>query len=162
MKIIIGKHEDSEKIAPLIAAFRVELRALKNITSSPNLSLAKEEYQEYLNAGYPMYLAEEDGKCKGYIICRVEGTNVWVESIYVKEECRRLGIASELYKQAEALANSLGEETLYNYVHPNNHKMIQFLKKRGYSVLNLIEIRRPYADEHPESVIQVGDNLFDY
>ncbi len=162
MKIILGIRDDSEKAAPLIAAFRVELRALKNITSVPNLSLAKEEYMEYLEAGYPIYLAEEEGACVGYLVCRIEDTNVWVESIYVKKESRRLGIATKLYEQAEALAASMGEETLYNYVHPNNHGMIQFLKKRGYNVLNLIEIRRPYANEHPASAIQVGDNLFDY
>lgn len=29
------------------------------------------------------------------------------------------------------------------YVHPNNHRMIEFLRKRGYTVLNLTEIRKP-------------------
>lgn len=162
MKIRNGQLEDVENIAPLIARFRVELRALKAITSCPNIPLALEEYKEYLQASYPVFVAEEGNECIGYLVCRVEGTIVWVESVYVKEEFRRSGIASALYEQAEALANSMGEDTVYNYVHPNNHKMIRFLNKRGYNVLNLIEIRRPYANEKPTSVIQVGDNSFNY
>lgn len=27
-------------------------------------------------------------------------------------------------------------DTIYNYVYPNNHRMIEFLRKGGYTVLN--------------------------
>lgn len=36
----------------------------------------------------------------------------------------------------EALAASYGEKTLYFNVHPNNHGMIGFLRRHGYTVLN--------------------------
>ena len=84
------------------------------------------------------------------------------ESIFVKDEYRRRGIASALFDKAEALAESLGEETAYNYVHPNNHRMIEFLRKRGYTVLNLIEIRKPRKNEKLTTQIMVGDHTFDY
>ena len=51
---------------------------------------------------------------------------------------------------------------VYNYVHPNNHHMIDFLRKRGYTVLNLIEIRKPYQGEQLSQTIQVGERKFDY
>ena len=54
------------------------------------------------------------------------------------------------------------DDTVYNYVHPNNHRMIEFLRKRGYTVLNLIEIRRPYKDEKLTQTIAVGEHEFDY
>jgi len=40
--------------------------------------------------------------------------------------------------------------------------MIAFLRKRGYTVLNLIEIRKPYAGEKTTQIIKVGENEFDY
>ena len=60
----------------------------------------------------------------------------------------------------EALAASYGEETLYFNVHPNNHGMIGFLRRHGYTVLNLVEIRRPYRDECLSETIRVGEHSF--
>ena len=40
--------------------------------------------------------------------------------------------------------------------------MIAFLSKRGYTVLNLIEIRKPYQGEQPTKTICVGEHEFDY
>ena len=87
---------------------------------------------------------------------------MWVESVYVHESYRRKGIAAALYKKAEELAESFGETTVYNYVHPNNSQMIAFLRKHGYTVLNLIEIRKPYPGEKLLQKISVGENEFDY
>ena len=63
---------------------------------------------------------------------------------------------------AEEIAAYYGDDTVYNYVHPNNHRMIAFLRKRGYTVLNLIEIRKPYQGEMLTQVITVGEHEFDY
>lgn len=40
--------------------------------------------------------------------------------------------------------------------------MIEFLRKHGYTVLNLIEIRKPYQDETLTQTITVGEYEFDY
>lgn len=87
---------------------------------------------------------------------------VWVESIFVKEEYRRHGVATALHSKSEEIAASYGDDTVYNYVHPKNHRMIEFLRKRGYTVLNLIEIRKPYKDEKLTQTIAVGEHEFDY
>ena len=118
--------------------------------------------EEYLAAGFPVFAATVDGEYAGYVVCRVDSEVVWVESIFVKEEYRRHGVATALHSKAEEIAASYGEETVYNYVHPNNHRMIAFLRKRGYTVLNLIEIRKPYAGEKTTQIIKVGENEFDY
>lgn len=117
---------------------------------------------EYLQAGYPCFAAVEHEAFIGYMVCRVEKPTVWVESLYVKEEYRRSGVATKLYQTAENLATSYGEDTVFNFVHPNNHGMIEFLRKRGYSVLNLIEIRKPYPNEVLSQKISVGEHEFDY
>ena len=64
--------------------------------------------------------------------------------------------------KAEELAAAYGNDTVYNYVHPNNHGMITFLKSRGYTVLNLIEIRKPWKGEKLTQTIRVGEHEFDY
>ena len=103
-----------------------------------------------------------DGQYAGYVVCRVDSEVVWVESIFVKEEYRRHGVAAALHSKAEEIAASYGDDTVYNYVHPNNHRMIKFLRKRGYTVLNLIEIRKPYKDEKLTQTIAVDEHEFDY
>ena len=101
-------------------------------------------------------------RCMANTQCRIESEVVWVESIFVREEYRRQGVAAALHGKAEEIAASYGNDTVYNYVHPNNHRMIEFLGKRGYTVLNLIEIRKPYLNEKLTQTITVGEHEFDY
>ena len=151
-----------DALAEMVALFRVELRSYKAIASKPNMEAGREEMEEYLSAKFPVFAALVDGGYAGYVVCRVEDDIVWVESIFVREGYRRKGIASALHSKAEEIAASLGGDTVFNYVHPNNHRMIQFLRKRGYTVLNLIEIRKPYKGEKLTQTIAVGEHRFDY
>ena len=159
---IIKITQVSDALAEMVALFRVELRSYKGITSRPNIEAGREEMEEYLAAGFPVFAAIVDGAYAGYVVCRVDSEVVWVESIFVKEEYRRHGVATALHSKAEEIAASYGEDTVYNYVHPNNHRMIAFLRKRGYTVLNLIEIRKPYKGEKLTQTITVGEHEFDY
>ena len=159
---IIKITQVSDALAEMVALFRVELRSYKGITSKPNIEAGREEMEEYLAAGFPVFAAIVDGAYAGYVVCRIDSEVVWVESIFVKEEYRRHGVATALHSKAEEIAASYGEDTVYNYVHPNNHRMIEFLRKRGYTVLNLIEIRKPYKGEKLTQTITVGEHAFDY
>ena len=152
----------NDTLAEIVALFRVELRSFKGIVSKPNVDAGREEMDEYLAAGFPVFAAIVDGEYAGYMVCRVDSEVVWVESIFVREEYRRHGVATALHSKAEEIAASYGDDTVYNYVHPNNHRMIEFLRKRGYTVLNLIEIRKPYKDEKLTQTIAVGEHEFDY
>ena len=155
-------NEVTHALAEMVAQFRVELRSYKGMVSKPNIEAGQEEMEEYLSARFPVYAALVDGKYTGYVVCRIDSEVVWVESLFVKEGYRRHGVATALHSKAEELAASYGEDTVYNYVHPNNHRMIAFLRKRGYTVLNLIEIRKPYKGEKLTQTIAVGEHDFDY
>lgn len=152
----------NDALAEMVALFRVELRSYKGIASKPNVEDGREEMKEYLLAGFPVFAATVHGEYAGYVVCRIESEVVWVESIFVREEYRRQGVAAALHGKAEEIAASYGNDTVYNYVHPNNHRMIEFLRKRGYTVLNLIEIRKPYQNEKLTQTITVGEHEFDY
>lgn len=162
MEIYTITPNEISAIAPLVADFRVALKGYKGIAAVPDIPAAETELREYLDVGYPCFAALTDGNWAGYVVCKVEEPCVWVESIYVKPECRRTGVASQLFARAKALAASYGEEAVFNNVHPNNHAMLTFLRKRGYSVLNLIEVRKPYSGERLTRIIPVGDQRFDY
>lgn len=162
MNIVRITEKELEQIAPLVAEFRVTLKAFRGIASQPDLCAGRDEAAEYLEAGFPCFAVECEGEMAGYIVCRVDEPCVWVESIYVRPAWRRHGIASALFAKAEEIAAGYGEETLFNYVHPNNHEMIGFLRKHGYTVLNLVEIRKPCRDEALTQKIAVGEHEFDY
>ena len=162
MAIFKASIADIDIVAPLIAAFRAELRRLKGEDIPLDLQSALEEFAEYIDKKYPIFLHKEHSECLGYLVCRVEEPVVWVESLFVEAGARRQGIASALYLAAEELAHSYREHTLYNYVHPNNDAMIAFLAKRGYDVLNLIEIRKKRPAETTTEKIAVRNNIFNY
>lgn len=151
-----------EKIIPLIARFRSELLTFKNIFKVPDLLSARQEVEEYLDKGMPIYMLEADGQALGYLLCRIDEPCVWVEQIYVVADHRRQGLASLLFKEAEKLAEARGEPTVYCHVHPNNHAVIQFLQSRGYSYLNLLELRKGYPGEEAMTKIRMSDYEFDY
>ena len=159
---IIKITQVTDDLAQMVALFRVELRSYKGIASKPNKDAGREEMEEYLAAGFPVFAAVVDGEYAGYVVCRIDNEVVWVESIFVKEEYRHHGVATALHSKAEEIAATYGEDTVYNYVHPNNHRMIEFLRNRGYTVLNLIEIRKPYEGEKLTQKVCVGEHKFDY
>lgn len=159
---ILKVTQANDALAEMVALFRVDLRSYKGIVSTPDIDVGRDEMEEYLFAKFPVFVALVDGEYAGYVVCRIESEVVWVESIFTKEEYRCQGVATALHSKAEEIAASYGNDTVYNYVHPNNHSMIEFLRKRSYTVLNLIEIRKPYRGEKLTDKITVGEHTFDY
>lgn len=162
MKIRLVETKDQPELIELIAKFRQVLAQLRNKQDKYDLESAQKELSGYQRKGFPIYIAETDHeKVIGYLVCRVDETVVWAESLYVLPEYRRQGVGSALYDMAENLADELGNDTLYNWVDPTNDRIINFLQKRGYNVLNLIELRRARSGEEMTRKIQVGANEFD-
>jgi GNAT superfamily N-acetyltransferase len=127
------------------------------------LDAANEDLDYFLKKKFPIFLAiNEMNEILGFTVCRVDENVVWDELLYVVPKKRRKGIASALFKRAEQFAIELGGNTLYNWVHPNNEKSILFLKKHGYDVLNLIEIRKRHPDEILTQKIEVGKYEYRY
>ena len=153
---------DGAALVPLLAGFRVALAALHGRTPSPDLEAARRELADYRARRYPIFVAEIEGQAVGLLVCRVDDDVVWAEALYVAPPYRRRGVAAALYAQAEALAARLGSPTVYNWVHPNNTAIIRFLKKRGYDVLNMVEVRRPLPGESLAGRVQVGPHEFAY
>ncbi len=154
--------KDEQQVIQYIAEFRIELSKLKTLEVKPDLVSAKEELHAYLDKEFPIFVATDARTISGYLICRVDEDVVWAESLYVAPTYRRKGIASKLHTKAESLAKSLGGDTVYHWINPNNDAIIAFLMKKGYRILNLIEIRGPWKGEVLSSKMQVGSHDFDF
>lgn len=161
MNVIEFEDKYFEKTSELLANFRVTLRAFKGIKSEPDIEAAKQELRWAIDDKWPIYLVEDNNEIVGYMLLRVDDC-VWVEHIYVDPSYRRKGVASLLYDKAEEVSNSIGGDTVYNFVHPNNDAMMSFLRSKGYTVLNLVEVRRPYKNEGLNKKYKIGNNEFDY
>lgn len=162
MELVKVDLKDADRVAPLAAAFRVQLKSYKGIQSQPDVEAGREEIVEFLNAGFPVYAVSDEDVFAGYIVCRIDQPCLWVEHIFVREDYRRRGVATMLFNKAEEIAASMGENTVYNFVHPNNEGMIHFLRSKGYTVLNMIEIRKPYEGEKLTTTVHVENEVFDY
>ena len=162
MELIEIQRPDADRLAPLVAAFRVTLNGYRGIASAPDVPAGRAEVIEFLDAGMPVFAVKDGGELAGYTVCRIDEPCLWVEHLFVRDDYRRRGVGTLLFEKAEELARSMGEDTVFNFVHPNNRGMIDFLRTKGYTVLNMIEIRKPYKGEQLTATIPVGDAVFDY
>lgn len=162
MEIVKFKKEFFDDTTNLLSLFRAHLKTFKNIEEKPDINTAKKELASFSkDNNYPIYVCVDSNRVIGYMVLHIDGV-VWIEQIYVLESERRKGVASLLFSKAEEVSNGLGGDTLFNYVHPNNDAMISFLKSKGYTVLNLIEIRKLFKNEKTTATIEIGHNKFDY
>ena len=162
LKKITNSYESKEKLSELLISFRAFLASLKNKEDKMSIKEGIEEIDYYLDKDFPIYVAQIDNQLAGYFILKYDDDAVWLEHFYVKDEFRNKGIGSTLFKKAEEEIENQGYVNLYNWVHPNNDRMINFLKKQGYDVLNMIEIRKKFKDEKLTSEVRVDKNKFNY
>lgn len=155
--------KDNEELVQLIAQFRVTMSRLHGKAGPHDVEAAGVELARYDDPCYKVFVAEDENKkLIGYITCRISEDKVCAETLFVRPEHRRQGIGTALYEKVEALVEELDLETVYNQVHPNNDRMIGFLLKRDYNVLNMIEVRRKKSGETNLQRIKVGKNSFGY
>lgn len=163
MKIISYDKKYETKLLNLIAQNRIALAELSNGEKKLDLVAAKEELDYYLKKSFPIFIAvDENQYLIGFTVCRVDDDVVWDELLFVVSKERRKGIGYALFNRAEQVAKELGGHTLYNWVHPNNYRSIPFLKKHGYKVLNLIELRKRLPGEEITQKIKIGKYEYDY
>ena len=61
MELVEIHLKDTDRIAPLVAAFRTQLKSYKGISAQPDLEAGKEEIIEFLTSGFPVFAVEDDG-----------------------------------------------------------------------------------------------------
>ncbi len=154
---------DHGALVNMIAEFRVTLSRFLGRAKSPDYEAAEAELAAYDPPKFHVLVAEsEDERLCGFAVCRSVDDELWVDVLYVVPEFRRQGIGTALFQEAENFAAEQGSQTVFNWVHPNNDRMIGFLRKQGYYVLNRIEVRKARPGESYLQRINVGKNVFEY
>jgi GNAT superfamily N-acetyltransferase len=140
MKIIMNRLNGSEKIVMMSEAVR--------------------EAESYFTENRSVFVYKIKNKIVGYSVLKMEDQVVWLDWLYIDPDYHGKGIASKLFDHAEEFTRKLGNNQLYIWVHPDNHRMLKFLKKKGYDVLNLLEIKKEKSDSKEK--IQILGNDFHY
>jgi ribosomal protein S18 acetylase RimI-like enzyme len=65
----------------------------------------------------------------------------------VKETKRCQGVGTALLRAVEKRIEEAGETNLFISVVARNTQALEFFAKRGYNILNMIEVRMPFPDE---------------
>ena len=157
------RDNDRDMLVPLLAHFRVTMSRFLGRALPTNFADADRELLGYEGPGYRIFVGENEEEFPvAFLVCRIEEDVVWVDILFVLPDYRRQRVGSALYQKAQSLAEELGGETVINRVYPNNERMIAFLRRQGYHVLNMIEIRKHTSNEGTMSRIKLGLNGFDY
>ena len=125
-----------------------------------SISEASNEAESYFTGNRRVFVFEHNNELLGYSVLKFEEEVCWLDWLYVKVDYHGKGIASKLFDHAEEIAKNLGNDQLYIWVHPDNDCMLKFLKKKGYDVLNLIEVKK--KKENPSTLIPILNNKFRY
>jgi ribosomal protein S18 acetylase RimI-like enzyme len=155
------KPDDSKALMSLFKDFHNEISRLRGKTQMCSPDEARQELDYFNRSPFTLYVAEED-ELAGYAVFKIYDNTVWVEQLYVRPEYRRQGVGRQFLVIGEALADNYGQETVYFWVHPDNTAMLQFLKKTGYDVLNLVEIRRQREAESCCHTVQLFESTVRY
>jgi ribosomal protein S18 acetylase RimI-like enzyme len=154
---ILNSNQDFVK---LMLEMRVVMASLNKTDIEISYEDATLEANGYFSENRQVFGIYQNDEIIGYSVLKTEDNVCWLDWLYVKPEHRGSSIASDLFDHAEAFAKELGNDELYIWVHPDNQQMLKFLKKKGYDLLNLIEVKK----EKPKSDygIDIFGNKFRY
>jgi len=150
----------SDDLLSLILSFRNELNQLNQIQEQPGLFEINEEAKSYFAINREVFLVKKGNITTGFAVLKWEDDIAWLDWMFINNEFRRKGIASFLFDYVESYALKKGSDQLYIWVHPDNDPMLNFLNKKKYNVLNLIEIKKNKNAISKE--IKILNNKYNY
>lgn len=134
--------QPNKQLANLVRGFREELAKLNNKAFADTEADIDNEMRTYFTPDRVVIGCDHDDQLVGFAVLKIDQGIYWLDWLFVETNYRGTTCASDLFDFAEAYAISRGCEKLYIWVHPDNRRMLAFLKKKGYDCLNLIEITK--------------------
>lgn len=126
----------------LVHEMRTVMNHLNKMDKQISVDDTELEAKSYFSENRQVFGIYQNEELIGYSVLKTEEQVCWLDWIFVKPEHRGTNAASDLFDYSEKVAVALGSDQLYIWVHPDNHPMLKFLKKKGYDVLNLIEVKK--------------------
>jgi GNAT superfamily N-acetyltransferase len=156
-RILLGP---TEELAALVQELRNVLNELGKNTSLCSLEEARAEAEEYFEPGHTVVGLFRENSLIGFAVVSVDDGVYWLSWLCVRPEYRGFFGASKLFDASEKIALEAGEDRLYIWVHPDNRRMLRFLKKKGYDSLNLIEVTKRGRQTSRE--VEIFNNVLRY
>lgn len=125
--------------APMIAQFQVDM-ALESEGTQLNYELVLRGVTEGINdetKGTYLVARNERNEIIGSLLITREWSDWrctwywWIQSVFVKAECRRQGVYREMYEKVKALARDAQVNCLRLYADRNNHSAISTYRSLG-------------------------------
>jgi ribosomal protein S18 acetylase RimI-like enzyme len=160
MEKIVQIRKVSLEFLQLVFEMKIILSRLNNSEKIVMMSEAVRDAESYFTENCKVFVYKINNKMAGYSVVKIEDQVVWLDWLYVDPDFQGGYVASKLFDHAEEYSAKLGNDQLYIWVHPDNHRMIRFLNKKGYDVLNLIEVKK-VKDNFKEKLVILG-NEFKY
>lgn len=135
-------HSTDQDFVELVLEMRSVMDGLNQSIRNDSVTEATHEADSYFSNNRQVFGIYKDDQIIGYSVLKIEDSVCWLDWIFVRPEYRGTDIASKLFDYSERIAKEIGSDQLYIWVHPDNHRMLKFLKKKNYDVLNLIEVKK--------------------
>jgi len=150
----------TQDFVKMVIEMRMVLESLNKTDIKISYEDAALESKGYFTENRQVFGIYKNDEIIGYSVLKIEDCICWLDWLYVKPEFRGSSIASDLFDHAETFAKELENDQLYIWVHPDNQPMLRFLQKKGYDVLNLIEVKKEKSK--PNHKIEIFGNEFRY
>ncbi len=132
-ELTIGDFEKVEQMMAELHKIHVENRS--DFYTENQHPITKKEYKAMLKDQNKIALAfAENEEIAGIAFATVKDRTVrsiYIDAIFVVEQCRRQGVATKLYRQMEEIASEIGAERLDLMVWSFNAQALAFYKSLG-------------------------------
>jgi GNAT superfamily N-acetyltransferase len=92
-----------------------------------------------MERGIRYFLVTREGGDIGYFAYALEEDRLFISKIYLKKECRGLGLASGIFRYLEELARGNRKGRLFLHVNRFNAKAVDVYLHRGFKIVNTVD-----------------------
>ncbi|MBN2362971.1 GNAT family N-acetyltransferase [candidate division WOR-3 bacterium] len=146
MKEIRRLASAGSELVLMVYEFRLILHKLNKSPIEYTIKEAFEETSEYFKDNKIVFGLYDDDLLIGFSVLKFENDVYWLEWHFIDRKFRGFENASLLFDYTENYVLEKGAFQMYIWVHPDNRQMLRFLKKKGYDVLNLVEVKKIKPD----------------
>ncbi len=149
------RHETIKRIAKFFG-FHLSLSNKDGIAKEIDYKTAEENLKNWITGDSELYIILLQNISVGFLRIGYRGNNVaWIEDIFVDEEYRNQGIATESIRQAEKIIAQNPKYTAICFdVVPKNKVALRLYYKLGYDKLSIITVRKELNGDNKGAVCE--------
>ena len=126
----------------------------KTLVDKIDENISIQNLNNWLSKDNELYMIMYEDDVIGFLRIGYRGGNVaWLEDIFVDEEYRNKGVATESIRQAEIIVrNKPSYNAMCIDIVPRNIEALKLYYKLGYDTLSMVTIRKNFVDKESDGV----------